>query len=146
MPYHNRKDQYLCGSITCRKSWDVKSHKAWRDANPEASRAITKRHKKLKPEAASRRNRRYSAKRHRRIVALFGGACVSCGTTDWRVLQVNHINGNGRLEAKGTGANFHLRILRGERATDDLDLRCANCNILYEYELGRRGETFEVHA
>lgn len=69
------------------------------------------------------------------IIELFGGKCLRCGNDDPRVLQLNHISGNGRQERK---SNFYRRILRGERLTDDLELLCANCNLVYEYERGRR--------
>lgn len=72
----------------------------------------------------------------RKVVELLGGKCKGCGNTDIRVLQINHLNGGGRKEV--AGPLFYARILSGERAIDDLDLRCANCNIIYEYEVGRR--------
>ena len=77
---------------------------------------------------------------HRRTEAIrmLGGKCVNCGETDRRVLQINHLNGGGRAETVGNSYKFINRILSGERKIDDLDIRCANCNILYEYERGTR--------
>jgi len=61
-----------------------------------------------------------------------------CGETDRRVLQVNHLNGGGAKELRSGSlrAQFYRAILDGKRA--DVDLRCANCNIRYEYERGAR--------
>ena len=56
---------------------------------------------------------------HKRRVLELGGKCVNCGETDIRVLQINHING---------------------RDNPEVDVRCANCNILYEYERGNLRE------
>ncbi len=76
----------------------------------------------------------------RKVIELLGGKCVRCGITDWRILQVNHINGNGSKERKIKGSSGIFReILNGKRTLIDLDLRCANCNILYEYDM-RRGK------
>jgi len=72
---------------------------------------------------------------------MMGGRCVGCKISDPRVLQLNHKNGGGTKERKGEGwggAQLVRAILHGSRAVDDLELRCANCNVLYEYEVGRR--------
>lgn len=73
------------------------------------------------------------------IIKLLGGKCVVCGTTDTRILCINHLNGNGGPEAR-SHFQFYMNILSGRRAHDDLDIRCYNDNILYEYEVGRRSE------
>ena len=77
-----------------------------------------------------------------KVIALLGGRCRSCGETDIRVLQVNHKDGGGRAETQKGGINdmngFYRRIVSGKRKTDDLDVRCANCNLLYEYVRGNK--------
>jgi hypothetical protein len=73
-----------------------------------------------------------------KLIDLFGGCCRMCGCSDPRVLQINHINGGGMKELKMEGKKFYRKILTGERSTKDLELLCANCNIIYEYEQGRR--------
>lgn len=64
-----------------------------------------------------------------------GGRCVGCGEKDWRVLQVNHLRGKRGL--KDVGDRLAGDIVKGRRDLADFDLRCANCNILYEHEKGR---------
>lgn len=68
-----------------------------------------------------------------RAILFLGGECTSCGCDDLRVLEVNHIN------------EKHSRVLRQKELheaidgkSENLEVRCANCNILYEYEVGRR--------
>jgi len=74
-----------------------------------------------------------------KVIKLLGGRCRNCNLADARVLQVNHLNGGGTKERAFRGSNkFYLGILSGERGVGDLELLCANCNILYEYEVGRR--------
>lgn len=63
--------------------------------------------------------------------------CVVCGTTDPRILTTNHINGDGSKEQYRCYA-FFKQIVNGERKTDDLEVRCFSCNIIYEYFLGHR--------
>lgn len=76
-----------------------------------------------------------------KVLAMLGGKCCRCGEDDPRVLQINHLKGGGTQERKRAGlSGFSIirDILMGRRGLDDLDLRCANCNIIYEYEVGRR--------
>jgi hypothetical protein len=74
------------------------------------------------------------------VIAKLGGVCVGCGESDFRVLHINHRNGGGYREARSGywGWKLIAAIAEGHRRIDDLDLRCANCNIRYEYERGRR--------
>lgn len=63
--------------------------------------------------------------------------CIKCGEKDIRILTVNHINGiNGNKHLERTG--IYRKILNGKRTIDDLEVKCFNCNILYEYERGNR--------
>lgn len=65
--------------------------------------------------------------------------CCNCGEGDIHVLAINHIKGGGRKEFKEMSYKaFRESILTGARITDDLDVRCHNCNIRYEYERGQR--------
>jgi hypothetical protein len=82
-------------------------------------------------------------RRRLRVIKLLGGKCCRCGNSDARVLQINHVNGGGSKETQiGKGemgsSNFLIDIDKGRRSINDLNLMCANCNILYEYEVGRR--------
>jgi hypothetical protein len=79
-------------------------------------------------------NRKYIRKLHDKVIDLLGGKCTRCGITDKRVLQVNHMNGGGCKEFKKIGALvLYNQILKGKRATDDLEVRCSNCNIIYRW-------------
>lgn len=105
-PYKNREDM-------------VQHHRRYYHENKE-------RENRLRKERLRRQRRK--------VIELLGGKCVRCGCTDWRVLQVNHINGKGSQERRKKGSwGIYREILNGKRSIDDLDLRCANCNILYEY-------------
>ena len=63
-----------------------------------------------------------------------------CGLTDIRVLSINHKNGGGTQDRKkyNGGTRLYYAIVTGKRSIEDLEILCANCQILYEYEVGRR--------
>ena len=73
-----------------------------------------------------------------------GDKCSRCGIRDKRVLQFNHINGGGSKEHRKGGViaqkrnKFYRDIIEGKRT--DINLLCANCNQIYEYEQKRRIE------
>jgi hypothetical protein len=67
-----------------------------------------------------------------KVILLLGGRCVRCGNNDLRVLEINHI-GKKKWSLK---VRDLAEIASGK--ADGFDVRCANCNVLYEYECGRR--------
>ena len=76
-------------------------------------------------------------RRNKKVIQKLGGKCARCGETDWRVLQINHINGGGTKERARIGKKIYTDILKGKRE-GEYNMLCANCNILYEYNRGRR--------
>lgn len=73
-------------------------------------------------------------------IMILGGKCINCGNSDVRVLQINHKNGGGNKDFKENSVGVYRRIINHPETRKDYDVRCANCNILYEYEVGRRQE------
>ena len=88
--------------------------------------------------AASLQRHRLEAKL--KIVKVFGGKCVGCGERNPLVLTLNHIYGynkpNPKQGSRG-GWPLYLKILAGRESTDKYDLRCYNCQMLYEFERGK---------
>lgn len=84
------------------------------------------------------------SRRVRAIKKIMGEhpSCVVCGNTDLRVLEINHLDGGGQEDCKKYGGNINLyrAIVNGTRPTNDLDIRCVNCNRLYDYERGMRDD------
>lgn len=100
---------------------------------------IDKQHKKY------RESNRKALKEHRRRQRLFllnflGGKCLGCGTKDERVLQFDHIRGDGaddrrRINNKcGTIIPYYAHHL--DEAKQNLQILCANCNIIKAREMG----------
>ncbi len=85
-----------------------------------------------------RRRRWYDGVR-RDVINLFGGRCSNCGITDIRLLQINHRLGGGTKDLGHSPLKAYSDIAKGKRDKSEFDVRCANCNILYEYERMARG-------
>jgi len=91
-------------------------------------------------------NERRRQQRNRDRLALLeymGNKCERCGFSDWRALQIDHINGGGVREQKEAPhlknpMSYYLHI----KARPELyQLLCANCNWIKRYE---RKEVAEV--
>lgn len=97
------------------------------------------------PGYASKASRAYAHGLKLKLITLFGGKCAECNITDWRVLELNHLNGNRKddIEKYKSLAKLYRAVLNGERTTEDLNLLCANCNVIHEYKTGNRQEMFE---
>jgi len=79
-------------------------------------------------------------RRENKITVLnhFGGKCADCGISDYRVLTLDHINGNGRSECAGPKrrittqewyARLITRITKNE-PIDGLQILCFNCHAI----------------
>lgn len=80
----------------------------------------------------------YSWKLHKEALKILGGKCVTCGEDNILILQINHINGR-KNEKEKSSYDIYIEVVYGTKAYErELDIRCANCNILYEYERGTR--------
>ncbi len=86
-----------------------------------------------------RRRRRNYDKIRLQVIKALGGACKNCGITDIRLLQINHRKGGGTKDFGRDPVKAYRDIMRSRRDRTEFDIRCANCNILYEYERKTRG-------
>ena len=50
-----------------------------------------------------------------------------------KLLEVNHLNGR-TIEERLTSHRIYEAIVKGVRKTNDLDIRCKMCNLLYYIE------------
>ena len=66
-----------------------------------------------------------------RVFELLGDRCASCGFSDQRALQIDHVNGDGyqdRLIRKMWSLKLYRAIVKGQVALSDYQVLCANCN------------------
>ena len=119
----------------------------WKEANLERWHKIARdgqRRYREKNRGIYREARRYHRWEIRReVLELLGGVqCVQCGFSDWRALQVDHINGDGYIERRNGNNLIGGGLLKFRSLIKtDLDLArqkyqvlCANCNKIKQYE------------
>lgn len=70
--------------------------------------------------------------------------CSRCGCNNVRILEINHINGDGNKERKNQPHDkLYKDILSGKRTIKDLNLLCRLCNQAHFVKL-RYGIDFEI--
>jgi len=83
--------------------------------------------------------REYRRKLRSQIEIALGSKCKSCGFSDPRALQIDHINGGGHKERLTLGSTSLLRkCIRLMQNSPDIffsnyQLLCANCNWIKRY-------------
>ena len=109
--------------------------KIWRDNNKDHIRDYTKKNQKRISANALKWHR----KQRKEIIELLGSKCTKCGESDWRCLQIDHINGGGHKEMKSFnnyGRYIKYISQKIQSGSKDYQLLCANCNQKKRYENG----------
>ena len=65
---------------------------------------------------------------------FLGGRCESCGNNDSRVLQFDHIKGNGCHERRVRQATVYSIARDVLKTQDKYQLLCANCNWIKRFD------------
>ena len=87
----------------------------------------------LSEEELARHQQEGHRRRRLTLISRMGGECVRCGFSNWRALQVDHINGGGTKDRTRTASPLvYLKQIMGNKA--DYQLLCANCNWIKKYE------------
>lgn len=95
---------------------------------PEYDKEYRRRHPQDRRDA-----KEYRRRRRKELLGLLGGKCEKCGIDDWRVLQIDHINGGGRKE-RASGYDFNaIRRDVLEHGREKYQVLCANCHALKTY-------------
>lgn len=74
--------------------------------------------------------------RRQQVFELYGGACLCCGLSDWRFLQLDHINNDGKVERASSsynGRQVYAKIAKSGVPRADLQPLCCNCNMAKEW-------------
>ncbi len=107
----------------------------WRANNPERWQEIVRKGRKKwrekHPEQEREAQRVCKERARRALLALFGNACVQCGFSDWRALQLDHINSDGSGDPHRRWRAHKLKrwvIENPEEAHAKYCLLCGNCN------------------
>ncbi len=80
--------------------------------------------------------------RKKEIIEKLGGKCVKCGATDYRILDINHID--RKLKRRPTNKKrtytWTYRIKEWNRNIKNLELLCANCHRIHTWKQMGYGE------
>jgi hypothetical protein len=78
----------------------------------------------------------------RRLLDALGGKCITCGFSDWRALQIDHTNGDGRSDPHRYGSrNNYAKVVLANPSK--YQVLCANCNWIKRYENGEHRRDLE---
>lgn len=73
------------------------------------------------------------------LIEIIGGMeCKKCHNNDERVLQIDHIYGNGKEMSLQKSENLEWYIFNPDIAYEELQVLCANCHIIKTIEMGDR--------
>jgi hypothetical protein len=121
-----------------------------------SQRYIKYRERYIKNGRASRSRRKYkikifNAKKYKDTLIelhnVLGNTCMNCGISDKRVLQVDHVNGDGGKERKNRSAGYYfykLIIDKLKNGSTDYKLLCANCHLIENIEKGYKKSIWEI--
>ena|SRR5215831_4325033 len=93
-----------------------------------------------RPEVAEKRRQytsRWLKKNRAKLFDILGNKCMRCGFTDIRCLQIDHINGGGRIEHRKFRNSTDMMIwnyLKNPDLIKNIQLLCANCNWIKRHE------------
>lgn len=95
-----------------------------------SSAEVSLRYRKRHPGRHTKSCREYRRKKRLEAIAVLGGICTSCGFSDPRALQIDHINGGGTKEIKKiVGAYYSIKVIKSVLNKErKYQLLCANCN------------------
>lgn len=68
------------------------------------------------------------------LIKELGSKCVSCGFSDIRALQINHIDPSTKIRASRDLWSWSRRFKDWEANKGNLELLCANCHSLHTWE------------
>ena len=82
------------------------------------------------PKAANTRLRRFRRNLRATIIKEYGGKCKVCGIIDPEVLEIDHINNNGKEHRKDgiSGYKMYQFLKNNSFPKDEYQLLCKNCN------------------
>ena len=86
----------------------------------------------------NRAKRKYERKKRLelrlRVLNKYGNSCIKCGFSDYRALQIDHVNGGGGKEIKKfkVRGEYYQHLLTDK--TNNYQLLCANCNQIKKCE------------
>ena len=116
-------------------------HRAWAETHRDARNAAHKASRLARIDIIRERERITSFTRRKKVrdeaLEHLGNRCVRCGFTDWRALQIDHVNGSGtKQHAHKKSFSWFYKEVIASVPGEIYQLLCANCNQIKRYEKG----------
>ena len=108
-------------------------------ANPEKAKEYDRRHREKHKVSITEWRKEYIREMRRdfrlKMVEALGGKCASCGLSDVRTLQIDHIDGGGNEERKQYYSLKYYRniVTSAEQEEKKYQLLCGNCHLIKHY-------------
>lgn len=136
--YKMNKERILEGNKTYRETHKEeisnRRRKFYRENKNKVNSSYRK-YRKRNREKILEYSRNRNKKKRIELLKLLGSKCVKCGFSDWRALQIDHVNGGGLAEHKKYGGSIYKLIRRKViEGSKDYQLLCANCNNIKKFE------------
>jgi len=112
----------------------LKYLKEYRKKNKEKIRERTKRWRERNKDRIDKRITKRRRFIREETIKFLGNKCKKCGFSDWRTLQVDHVNGGGGKEKRELGGSRTGLLKRIKETPEKYQLLCANCNWIKKYE------------
>jgi hypothetical protein len=131
--YRERHPERIKEQERLRNQRRVPYQRQWQAEHPEQVRAS----KQAYRERTREKEREYSQSKRVRnrlqVLSALGGKCDRCGIDDWRVLQIDHIDGGGTRERKQVTSidRYYKDMLL---TPEKYQVLCANCHQIKRYE------------
>lgn len=95
----------------------------------------------------SERLSKHRKEQREQVLTALGNKCVRCGMEDHRVLEIDHVNGNGAEERRMYGGNSFVELVIHNGMfreyfyshLDEYQILCANCHTIKTIENGEYG-------
>lgn len=117
----------------------MKYNREYYQRNKEHHLVLDQQWKEKNKEKMLQYNHQYQKNRRERIrkasLDLLGEKCCQCGITDSRVLQIDHIFNDGKVDRKDT-RDTQVRLEKIIKYPEKYQLLCANCHAIKTYEFG----------
>jgi 5-methylcytosine-specific restriction endonuclease McrA len=69
-----------------------------------------------------------------KVIKKLGGKCKQCGITDYRVLDINHIDRLKKNIPLKRNYSWEFRVKDWQKNIENLELLCSNCHRIHTWE------------
>ncbi len=139
LAHKNETKEYQKKYRQVHKNKIIKNSREYYRRNKERHLILGQLWKEKNKEKMLQYNHQYQKDRREKIrkasLDLLGGKCIQCGITDSRVLQIDHVLNDGKIDRKDT-RDTQVRLEKIIRYPERYQLLCANCHAIKTFEFG----------